>query len=244
MYSFSEPNDLRMGVVIFGTLVFFYCYYYFAHSSFLEKAVQKRTAGKSGELWLFLLRKLSGLVFLGLFPAFFYMVLLEGSFEKFGFSLNHFSANFFIISGLVFFIALFLFLRHTKSPAQNTLQMKKVQWGSSLFALNLLGWSLYLIAYEFLFRGVLLFECYESIGFWPAIAVNITIYSAIHMVNGKEQALGALIFGAIACYLTLTRGTVLIPVFMHIALSGFSDYYSIRLNPEIGFTKYNLIKSR
>jgi len=100
-----------------------------------------------------------------------------------------------------------------------------------------------LLAYEFLFRGILLFECYESFGFWPAVAINVTIYSAIHMVNGKDQAIGALFFGGIACYLTLTRGTVLIPLFMHITLSVFSDYFSIKMNPDIGFIKSVPVKS-
>jgi hypothetical protein len=63
------------------------------------------------------------------------------------------------------------------------------------------------------------------------------------MVNGKDQAIGALLFGGIACYFTLSTGTVLIPLFMHIALSGFSDYFSIKMNPDIGFIKSVPVKS-
>ena len=94
--------------------------------------------------------------------------------------------------------------------------------------MNILGWSVYLVAYEFLFRGILLFECYHALGFWPAVAINVSIYSAIHMVYGKDQTFGALVFGAVACYFALTRGTLLIPIFMHLSLSILSDLYSIR----------------
>jgi hypothetical protein len=57
------------------------------------------------------------------------------------------------------------------------------------------------------------------------------------MVNGKEQTIGALIFGGIACYLTLNRATILIPIIMHVSLSVFSDYFSIRFNDKLSFAK-------
>jgi membrane protease YdiL (CAAX protease family) len=243
MYFFSELTDMRIAFVIVGTLAFFYLYFYIAHSSALKNAVYKNSTGINRELRLFFFRKLAGIVFLGVIPAVLYVSLLKGSFGRFGFTITHLSKNLFIILGLTFIIAFLLFMVHKKNPGQNTLQIKTNQWNKSLFTLNILGWSFYLLAYEFLFRGVLLFECYESFGFWPAVAVNVTIYSAIHMVNGKDQAIGALFFGGLACYLTLTRGTVLIPLFMHIALSGFSDYLSIKMNPDIGFIKSNPAKS-
>ena len=115
--------------------------------------------------------------------------------------------------------------------------MKIKEWNKVLFGINAAGWILYLCGYEFLFRGILLFECNNSFGFWPAIAINVVVYSAVHMINGKDEAIGALIFGAIACYFTLTLGTILIAVIMHVALSLSSDYFSIRLNKELSFRK-------
>ena len=243
MHYIFELPELKTSLVILGTLVFFYLYYYMAHSEYLKNLANKNLSGVRDELQLFLLRKLTGVVFLGFLPAIVYIVFLNGSFSKFGFTFNHFSDNYVIILGFAFVIATLLYFRHKKNPGQNTLQIKTDRWNSNLLVFNLFGWSVYLLAYEFLFRGVLLFECYESFGFWPAVVINITIYSAIHMVNGKDQAIGALFFGGIACYLTLTRGTVLIPLFMHITLSGFSDYFSIKMNPDIGFIKSGPVKS-
>jgi len=170
-------------------------------------------------------------------------MFLDGSLSRFGLTYYHLINNWHLIAIIAFVIVTILYLRHKTNPGHSTLQIKASQWTVNLFLLNILGWSCYLFAYEFLFRGILLFECYERFGIWVAIAINITIYSAIHMVNGKDQAIGALLFGGVACYLTLTRGTILIPFFMHITLSGFSDYFSIRMNPDNGFVKYNNIKS-
>jgi membrane protease YdiL (CAAX protease family) len=237
MNDFYEFNDLRASLIITGTLVFFYSYYYFAHSLSLKNAVYRNSSGIKKELQLFFIRKLSGLVLLGVLPVLIYILFLDGSFNRFGFTLNHLLNNLHIIAILIVIIAVLLYLRHKNNPGQNTLQINTGQWTGNMFLFNILGWSFYLLAYELLFRGILLFECYESFGFWTATAINITIYSAIHMVNGKDQALGALLFGSIACYFTLTRGTVLIPFFMHLALSVLSDYFSIKMNPDMVFKK-------
>lgn len=233
----SDSAKMRVAFVIIGTLVFFYLYYYIAHSGVFKKIVQKNSSEVKGELQLFLFRKLTGIIFLGILPAIVYAGVLKGSFKKFGIALNHLANNIIVILILILIIATLLYLSHKKNPQQSTLQIKTDRWTVWLFLYNILGWTFYLFAYEFLFRGILLFECFDGFGFWPAMAINISLYSAVHMVNGKGQALGALIFGFVACWFTLTRGTVLIPWIMHITLSGFSDYFSIKMNQEIGFVK-------
>jgi len=238
-----EPGDLRVSLIILGTLVFFYLYYYTAHSAVLEKWIYKNTTGITPELKMFLFRKLSGFIFLGVMPAMLYFSLNHGAFARFGFSYTNFFDNIFLITGLMLLIAILLWFRHRKSPNLNTLQIKTNHWSPTLMVFDILGWSLYLLAYEFLFRGILLFECNDRFGFLPAVVINVAIYSAIHMINGKEQAVGSIFFGAVACYLTLQMGTILIPFFMHITLSGLSDYFSVRMNPGIRYSDYSPLKS-
>lgn len=174
---------------------------------------------------------------MGLIPGLIYYFFLNQDFGKFGFSLDHFKKNYQIILLLIVIIVAVLFVNQKVNRQNNSLQMELAEWNLPLFLINAFGWIIYLLGYEFLFRGILLFECYESFGFWPAIAINIAIYSAIHMVNGKGQTIGALIFGGIACYLTLSRGTILIPIIMHITLSVFSDFFSIKYNDKLRFVK-------
>jgi membrane protease YdiL (CAAX protease family) len=238
-----KPDDLRISLIIIGTLVFFYIYHYMAHSAVMEKWIYKNTTGITSELRMFLFRKLSGFIFLGVMPSILYFSMNKGAFARFGFSYTYILDNIFIITGMVTLIAILLFFRHRKNPALNTLQIKTNRWSSTLMIFDILGWSLYLLAYEFLFRGILLFECNDHFGFLPAVVINVAIYSAIHMVNGKEQAVGAIFFGAVACYLTLHTGTIWIAFFMHIALSGFSDYFSVRMNPAIRYSDYSPLKS-
>jgi len=108
MHSIFELHELKTSLVILGTLVFFYLYYYMAHSAYLMNLANKNMSGVKNELQLFLLRKLTGFIFLGLLPAIVYLVLLNGSFSKFGFTLNHLSDNYLIILGFAFVIATLL----------------------------------------------------------------------------------------------------------------------------------------
>ncbi|HPE76163.1 MAG TPA: CPBP family intramembrane metalloprotease [Draconibacterium sp.] len=237
MDSAQNTPGFASSVVILFSVIFFYCYYYFATSDLPEKICKKINRQVPKKVAVFLVKKGSGLLFLGVLPGLFYFFFLNQDFSKFGFSFNHLISNYQIIFLLILIIAAILFVNQKINRQNNSLQVELTDWTMSLFLINAFGWVIYLLGYEFLFRGILLFECYSSFGFWPAIAINIAIYSAIHMVNGKEQTIGALIFGGIASYLTLTKGTILIPIFMHISLSVFSDYFSIIYNQNLNFVK-------
>jgi membrane protease YdiL (CAAX protease family) len=233
----QKTDDIQISVIVFGVIVLFYLYYYFAHSVFLKNYVEKITPKPLRILSLFFIRKLSGFLLLGVIPGILYYFFVDNSFEKFGMSRSMFQSNILIILLLTGIIVSILFVARKTRKQGNSLQLDIKEWTLLLFSFNTIGWIVYLVGYEFLFRGILLFECSASFGFWPAIAINVVLYSAIHMVNGKEQATGALVFGTVACYFTLTAGTILIPIFMHISLSIFSDYFSIRFNNELSFIK-------
>jgi membrane protease YdiL (CAAX protease family) len=234
MGNLSEPGA---AVVILSTLIFYYTYYYFKTSNLPEKFCSSILQPAHKLVAVFLVEKSSGFLILGVIPGLLYYLFFNKDFEKFGFSTEHFNENIYVIFVLVGAITTILFLNQKINKLNNTVQIKLAEWNLLLFFVNAFGWIIYLSAYEFLFRGILLFECYHSFGFWPAVAINVTIYSAIHMVNGKAQAIGALIFGGIACYLTLSVGSLLIPILMHVSLSIISDYFSIRYNVGLNFIK-------
>ena len=227
-------TDFNIAILIISVVLFYYLYYYFSSSIFPKNYLKKNG---NNELLLFLARKISGFLILGVIPLILYIIFFDFSFYKFGFTGSQLKSNFSIILILISIVALVTLINQKVNAQRNSLQLKLKEWTIFLFTLNSFGWIIYLIGYEFLFRGILLYECYYNFGLWPAIAINVAIYSAIHMINGKDEAFGALLFGTIACYFTLSRGTILIPIFMHISLSLFSDYFSILLNKNLSFIK-------
>ncbi len=238
-------DDFPISVVILSTVIIYYLYYYFITSDLPEKYCRKISQPVQKEIVLFLIKKFSGFLILGFFPGLIYYYFLNPDFEVFGFSVAHFRNNFFVILSLITIITFILFINQRINRNNNSLQINVSEWNFFLFVINATGWIIYLIGYEFLFRGILLFECYNSFGFWPAITINVAIYSAIHLIYGKAQTFGSIVFGGVASYLTLTCGTLLIPIIMHVSVSLVSDYFSIRFNENLSFVKqksFNLFR--
>ena len=100
---------------------------------------------------------------------------------------------------------------------------------------NSIGWALYLLGYEILFRGVLLFPLVKTIGIWPAIAINVMFYSATHIPKSFIESLVCIPFGTIVCLVTLTTGTIWAATVVHILIAVANSFSAIYNNPNMNF---------
>jgi len=197
----------------------------------------------SNNAGIYMFRKLSGFIFMGIIPGFFYLKWIDPGFSALGLNVGALKENFLIIiaiSALIIFLV-YLISRYY-GPAPGKPQINARSWSPRLFLLSSSGWVLYLAGYEFLFRGFLLITCYNAFGIWVAIAINLVIYSAVHMVNGTGETLGALVFGFVVCLFVIYRETIIIPVVMHIVLAVSADYFAIKFNPGLKFVNKNSVK--
>jgi membrane protease YdiL (CAAX protease family) len=111
------------------------------------------------------------------------------------------------------------------------------EWTGRLFVINAAGWLLYLAAYEFLFRGILLFGTFLSFGYWPAVAINVSIYAFAHAWKGWPETFGSVIFGILASMATLETGSWWLPFAAHAVTSINTEYQCIRLRHDLSFAK-------
>lgn len=114
-------------------------------------------------------------------------------------------------------------------------QIRATKWTRKIFYINLLGWAIYLFGYELLFRGILLFPLVKTIGIWPAIAINIALYSATHIPKGLTETIGAIPLGLVLCLLTLASGTIWIAFFVHVALAWTNSLTALKYHTEIHY---------
>ncbi|HEX2977454.1 MAG TPA: CPBP family intramembrane glutamic endopeptidase, partial [Bacteroidales bacterium] len=112
-------------------------------------------------------------------------------------------------------------------------QIRRNEWSYSLLATSALSWLSYILAYEFLFRGYLLFSSIQVIGLWPAIILNTIIYSLVHFHKGIKEMVGSLPFGIILCYLCYLTGSIWIAVIAHSTMVLSNEWFSIQKNPAI-----------
>jgi membrane protease YdiL (CAAX protease family) len=134
---------------------------------------------------------------------------------------------------LTLFFILVAYINVKNSKQSHYPQFKIDNWTVSYKLLTYFSWILYLLGYEFMFRGILLFGIVEEVGYYPAIIFNVALYAFVHIPKGKKEVLGCLMLGPILCVLALKTNCILIPIIVHNALCLSNEYFSIRtLNPK------------
>lgn len=93
---------------------------------------------------------------------------------------------------------------------------------------NVIIWMIYLAAYEWVLRGLILFGSIQWLGMAAAIALNCGIYAVMHIHKGWEQVVGALPFGLLLCGVTLYSGSIWPAYLLHLILSLSMETYVIR----------------
>jgi membrane protease YdiL (CAAX protease family) len=83
----------------------------------------------------------------------------------------------------------------------------------------------------------LLFLCYYSLGFWPAVAVNIALYATTHIPKGAGETIGTFPYGLLLCYVTISTGSILVAFTTHFVMALSNDIFSIYHSKEMTFSK-------
>ncbi len=224
---------------ILAALGGFLLFYFIAHSGRIKSLFEKRLAGDQLMIRWVMYQKFWGFLSMGFLPAAAFALFFKKIPPAYG--LNYTSAITYwpwLLLMLIIPPAANYFLARRPSNLKQYPQMRISKWTWQRFALNSLGWFAYLLAYEYLFRGLLLFPVYEAYGLWTAISVNIALYSLAHLYKGAGETLGAIPFGLLLCLVTLYTGTILLSFLLHLALALSNDYLSIRFNPDMSFNRY------
>ena len=111
-------------------------------------------------------------------------------------------------------------------------QIRLKQWNFRAILLNIVSWAAYLLAYEIMFRGYLLFPLLSA-GIWVAIAINTSLYIAVHLPKGLSESIGAAVYGPIVCILTLESGTLWIAFVSHLVLALANSFSNLRAQPNM-----------
>jgi membrane protease YdiL (CAAX protease family) len=112
-------------------------------------------------------------------------------------------------------------------------QIRSKEWNTSLKIKNAMGWAAYLFGYEILFRGILLFPLVTEFGVWPAIAVNVALYSSTHIPKGLDETIGAIPLGIVLSLLTLQTGTIWIAFFVHLTMALTNSFTALKHHPDM-----------
>jgi membrane protease YdiL (CAAX protease family) len=107
-------------------------------------------------------------------------------------------------------------------------EIRATAWSWHRHLSNALTWGVYLVAYEFLFRGFLLFGLAEHLEMWPAISITTAIYVAAHFGKPLGELLGCVPVGIGFGYVALLSGGIWGPVAAHLLIAVCNDEFCQR----------------
>ena len=78
---------------------------------------------------------------------------------------------------------------------------------------------LFICAYEWWFRGHLLFDCIRNFGVPVSVLINVILYSLLHLVNGKKEMIACIPFGLLLCCMCIWADAAWPAIAIHLALT-------------------------
>ncbi|MEJ6753900.1 MAG: CPBP family intramembrane metalloprotease [Flavobacteriales bacterium] len=233
--------DLRISLPLLLTLAFFSIYWFTSKSEKIKKRFYDKYDHDQASFKHIFFTKYFGFISMGILPTIFCLVFLpELTLADLGLTFIYKTAQFsiFWILGLsILIIPLVYFSAKKPKNLVNYPQIRAKVWTKKMIFINALGWFLYLFGYEFLFRGVLLIPLIEPLGMWPAIAINIALYSATHIPKGLDETVGAIPLGFVLCLLTISSGTIWIAFIVHVVMAWTNTFTALKFHPEMNLKK-------
>lgn len=119
---------------------------------------------------------------------------------------------------------------------QNLWQSPKIRakhWSWTLVVLNTLSWIIFLFAYEFFFRGFLLFPCIKQLGLFWAVVINVVLYTLAHADQGRAMIIGAAIFATLLSLVSFYTEGFYTAFLIHVINACANEWISLYHHPEM-----------
>ncbi|TVR05848.1 MAG: CPBP family intramembrane metalloprotease [Spirochaetaceae bacterium] len=235
--------------VILTTFTFGFLIYFFAGSTPPVQTLATRVAsrltsraeGRGGSFTevrqetTVYLEKSIGFVTLGLVPAL-VSLALPGGVPRLGLSLPG-GSPWWTVAPVVGFLVLVMIRPRGRVNTDFYPQVRALRWDRARIVRNSFFWILYLVAYEFIFRGFLFFPLIPVMGLEATVAVNCALYALAHLYKGAGEAFGAFFLGILLCAIAYATGSFLVPLVVHIILALGNDYLAVAVSPERTFSR-------
>lgn len=236
-----KSKDLYSFLPIIVALIFFIMYWFISQSPKIKNYYYTKYSFDDASYKHIFFTKIAGFIVMGVIPVIICLFFLDSiSLADYGLTIIPETTLFSIVWSVGLMIIVVPITYFSAKKPKNLINYPQVRskiWNKKMLYLDAIGWFLYLFGYEFLFRGVLLIPLVGVIGVWPAIAVNIALYSTTHIPKGLDETIGAIPLGLVLCLLTLLSGTIWIAFFVHVAMAWTNTFTALKYNPETNYIK-------
>ncbi len=216
---------IAIAVASFGFLLY--------HYVSISAAVRKFLKTEFGRTRYVLFHRLTGCVIFGFLPLSIIIFSGTGNISDYGVAPANPESCLWIGILSVIIIPVNFFNSRTPGNLEMYPQIREKIWSVGILILSALSWIAYLLCYEFLFRGFLLFASIPLLGLWPSIVLNTSLYTLIHLPKGFKETIGAIPLGFLLCFLTVRTGSIWVAVFTHIIMALSNEWLSLYVHPHM-----------
>lgn len=221
---------------VFFVIILFRLYYFLTGRRILNKLIRHASFSKESED--FISDKLTGIILTGVIPFVVFILLAGIPLSGIGFKTGDITKTGYLVAGLILLTVVASFFSAKSTSVQHTAPELRVRvWHLRHIFLSSAGWIVYLFGYEFFFRGILWFLCFDAFGFTSALIINVVLYSLVHVPKGKLVTAGAIPLGTLFCALSYFSGSFLPAFLIHSAMAVSTELFSVFHNPELRFSK-------
>lgn len=223
----AEAN-LTMIMVTLGFMLFWFS----GKSEALFRNQVERYGPERGQARQVFIKRIAGMLGFGLIPAIVLFATQDVSWSDYGVSAKWTPEVLYWILGLSA-VLIFMTARSTRQPDQLAQypEIRTNLWSRSLLVWSALSWIGYLLAYELMFRGFLLFSCARAFGVTTAIVINTVIYALVHVPKSAKEGIGAIPLGLLLCLITFQTQTIWVALVVHWVLSLANEWFALHYQP-------------
>ncbi len=238
MIDWIKPDDSLEAACALAYFALVFMLFFFSQGSKCTGKLAKRFGDRPSqpEIQIYIEKSL-GFVLFGLIPAIAFPLLFGKELEDYGVRFP--SADKLWLWWLLpvsLFLAMSLLRSKKGVNIEYYPQVRRKTWDIQRVLINGVFWILYLVGYEFIFRGLLFFSALAAFGLVPAIAINCVIYSLSHVPKGAGEAFGAFFMGILMCVIAYSTHSMLIPFVLHVILALGNDLKAVAANPKMHFS--------
>ena len=221
-FSLVESSPLFIGII--GYLV----YFYFLKNEALQTGFRNYLSESKSSFYWIQLTRIVAFTCMGILPLL-YIYLLDIYFWEIDFIWTQSDTNYTLILAVVL-IPIGAINAKGKEHLAMYPQVRMTRWNPFEYLINIFSWGIYLLGYEFLFRGILFLGLLPFVGFYPAICINTILYALAHLYKGKKESIGSIPLGIVLCLITAQTETIWTAFAVHwiLATNNFvwSNYYT------------------
>lgn len=222
-----HPFDYAIGALSIGFIAYFFL-------SFSPSVIERwRAKGERAHAYhLVLYQRYMGVLCLGLLPAAGLWLLMNKQPWAFGFRGSITTYDLRWIGGVALLILPVNYF-NARKPDNLAMypQIRLKEWTLPVVVHNIVSWSAYLLAYEWLFRGLFLMTAATVLPSWTAILLTTSLYAIAHIPKGIKETIGAIPLGLLLGYLTLQTQTLWIAWGVHVVLALSNSFFSLYYHP-------------